>query len=145
MVFQDVVNWLAETNMQAAVIGSVVSSIFGVGAYVFHQKKLNKIVLSELIQEIERLAIEHWCSLPSDTNNRARCTEIQHKFSTLAWRMDQNKEYKKNALVEYRISVTGGEFDDPNRQILNYTSSGISEISESAKKLRKSLKIKKHH
>ena len=145
MDIQAAIDWFAGTNVQSAIIGPTVSGFLGACAYAFHQRKSNKVVLSELIQEIERLAVEHWCSLPSDTNNRARCIEIQHKFKTLAWRADQNREYKKNALKGYRQAVTGGDFEDPNRPVYIYSSQEIKLICQRARRLRKDLKIKKHH
>ena len=93
---QAIINWFAETNVQAAIIGPFLSAILTAITYCFSQNTQKKITISNLIQDIERLSTEHWCSPASDEINRARCIEILHKFKTLGWKMDQKKDLLTN-------------------------------------------------
>ncbi len=140
-----VFGWLKETNIQAAIIGPLISSLIGGGAFLWHQSNSKKSNLSDLIQEIEELAIEHWCSPSADSNNHFRAIKILSKIKTLGWRINQKKEKNKSALIEYRQAITSEGFDDPNRDFVAFENPRILLIGSKAKNLRKTLGIKKHH
>ncbi len=137
--------WIGETNIQAALIGPLISSLIGGIAYWFHNENAKKIALASLIQDIERLAMHHWCSDPNDNTGRIRCLDLQNLMQTLSWKINKKCISQKDALIEYRQAVTGGEFSESNKPILSHNSPRIILISEKAKNLRKVLGIKKHH
>ncbi|MCK6417384.1 MAG: hypothetical protein L6Q57_00375 [Alphaproteobacteria bacterium] len=145
MAEPSLLTWLSETNIQAAIIGPIVSMAISVAAYKIQQNNSIKVCLANLIQEIEDLATEHWCSPSSDTNNHFRANKILSKLKTLGWKINQDTDKKKNAMISYRQAVTDHDFDDPHRQFVLFDSPRIILISEKAKNLRKALGIKKHH
>lgn len=137
--------WLSGTNIQAAVIGPIITSVIAYIAFFVRDGQARKCKLAGLVQEIEELGIEHWCSAGSDTNNHHRCIKIQNKIQTFSWRIDQKSEENKKALIALRQSITSGDFDAVNRPAFPFEDPRILLINEKAKAMRKALGIKKHH
>ena len=134
-------NWICQANVQSVVI----SSLLGYLIHLYRETNKNKTDTGNLIQEIEGLAFEHWCSNASDINNHMRCVKIYSRLKTLSWKINQNKEANRTALLEYRKAVTSDPFDDPNRTLILFENPRIDLISSKAKELRKALGIKKEH
>ena len=140
-----VIGWLQETNIQAAIIGPAISTLISWIAYAYRQSQKRRANIAKLIQKIERLAIEHWCSPGADTNNKIRGIRISNELQTLSWRIDQKKLENRKALISYRKAVTGGDFADPAREDLAFADPRIALIKRCARDLRKALNIKKEH
>lgn len=134
-------DWLSETNIQAALLGPILSYL----GYLWLSSKSKKIYLSDLIQEIETLAFEHWCSPGTDTNNHMRAIRIQTKLKMLGWRVNKKDKKVSDALREYRETVTGGSFAEPDRHLIPFEDPLIELIGTKARELRRALKIKKEH
>ncbi len=135
------IEWLTEINIQAALSGPILSYI----GYLWISSKAKKIYLSDLIQEIETLAFEHWCSHGSDTNNHMRAIRIQSKLKTLSWRINQSNKTISKAFGEYREIITGDNFTDPDRHLILFEDDKIELIGTKARELRRILDIKKDH
>lgn len=144
-MIEEAFKWLSETNIQAAVIGPVATGLLGIIPYALHKREKKKINIAELIQEIEELATEHWCSAGSDSDNHFRAIKIYSRLKKLGWKIDQNKEKNKSALIAYRQAVTSSPFDDPTRVLVLFEDPRIVLISDKAKELRKALGIKRGH
>lgn len=142
---EPILDWIKETNIQAAVIGPIISSIIGGFAFVVHEKNTRKIALSKLIQETESLAIDHWCSEANDNENRRRANKILYNIKTLGWKIDQKNQNIKDAIIGFRQSITSGDFGETSRQSISFDNTRITLISEKTKNLRKTLNLKKHH
>jgi hypothetical protein len=136
-----IVQWFSETNIQAALLAPAFTYV----GYLCINSRAKKIYLSDLIQEIETSAFEHWCSPGSDPNNHLRAIRIQSKLKTLGWRINQRNKNISDAFREYREAITGGSFADPNRTFVPFEDSIIELITTKARELRRVLKIKKDH
>ncbi|MGB1077492.1 MAG: hypothetical protein ACPG05_04225 [Bdellovibrionales bacterium] len=137
--------WLLEINMQAAIASLIASGLSGFIVYNINQKNIKKTDLSNLIQEIEDIAIDYWCSDGRKKENKERSLKIKKKLQTLSWRVNQNKPEIKAALKEYRQSITSGSFESPNRKPSPHEDPRICQIYDKARILRKKCKIKRHH
>lgn len=135
-------SWFSLTNLQAGVTTLVVYFVSNGVTYLLRQNKSKKIILSCLIQDVEDLAIEHWCSDATDANNRARGIKIQQKIRTVAQKIDKKTERIQSALIEFRQAVTGGNFDSADRLAVPYENEKILLILAMAEKLRESLNIR---
>ena len=133
------------------VISSAVSGIGGVlvtiAVFVCNQRKLKKEKLSKCIQEIEDLSAQHWCGV-NVSDNHYRGNDIQQKLHALKGKIDMSKQSIRDAYKEYRQTITGDNFDNPNDEssIVSTLSSPdknprVLLIREKSKNLRKSLKI----
>lgn len=140
--------WLNATNLQAAVITIATYVLIKFVPYLFRENKLLKASQSNLIQDIEDLAVDHWCSHGTDANNHSRTLKILQKFRHLARMIDQKKERTRFALIEYRKSVTNDDGDDfisKDRKAVPYKDARIDLILTKAKDLRKILNIKEQY
>lgn len=138
---EDLYQWVKETNIQSALIGAGLAWI----ASLYNKSQQNKSKLSELIQEIESLSIEHWCSSPTDTNNHFRAIKIQSKLQTLSWRVGGSNYEVRLAIIGYRKAITNDDFGETNRQFVIFESSRVQLIQERARELRQKLGLKKYH
>ncbi len=134
-------DWISEINIQAAISGPLLSYL----GYLWLNTKSKKIYLSDLIQEIETLAFEHWCSPGNDNNNHMRAIRIQTKLKMLGWRVNKRDKKVSDALREYRETITGGSFAEPDRHLITFEDPLIELIGTKARELRRALKIKKDH
>jgi hypothetical protein len=138
-----VLDWFKETNIQAAIISPIISAIIAVTAFMVQDQWRKKTVLADLIQEVEALAIEHWC-VGKKSDHRFRTVNLQNKLQTLSWRIGRSKGAQE-AMIELRQTITGGDFDNPNKGNLNYNDSHVTLMKEKCRRLRKALKLKKYH
>ena len=83
-MIEEAFKWLYKTNIQAAVIGPVATGLLGIIPYALHKREKKKINIAELIQEIEELATEHWCSAGSDSDNHFRAAHSSQMLNGAA-------------------------------------------------------------
>lgn len=140
-IIEAIFSWILKINIQASVVGLGASFI----AYKYNSVQNSKKQQSQLIQKIQRLATEHWCSSGSDTNNHFRAIEIQQTLQMLSWKIDQSDEKIKQSFIDLRQAVTRDNFAETDRNPILFDDPHIELINRLTKDLRKNLKLKKEH